>query len=114
MGTPNAQIGWSQEAKLLQQLSRQLDKLICVVCSITTTSTTTTSIPSCFCYTVVNLTENTLSYQYTECGGVFIMTFIEAGLTAHVCSSTIVTGDDGLVITGGITPCEKDGDCAPL
>ena len=47
MSTPNQQIGWSQEAKLLQQISKQLDRLIKVtancVCPTTTSTTTTTS-----------------------------------------------------------------------
>jgi hypothetical protein len=43
MGTPNQQIGWSQEAKLLQQISKQLDKLIKVTAAAGTTTTTTTS-----------------------------------------------------------------------
>jgi hypothetical protein len=45
MGTPNQQIGWSQEAKLLQQISKQLDKLIKVTAAAGTTTTTTTAAP---------------------------------------------------------------------
>jgi hypothetical protein len=45
MGTPNQQIGWSQEAKLLQQISKQLDKLIKVTAAAGTTTTTTTPAP---------------------------------------------------------------------
>jgi hypothetical protein len=41
MGIPNAQIGWSQEAKLLYQISKQLDQLIKVASKATTTTTTT-------------------------------------------------------------------------
>lgn len=42
MSVPNAQIGWSTEAKLINEISKQLDRLI-EVCGkgITTTSTTT-------------------------------------------------------------------------
>ncbi len=43
MGTPNQQIGWSQEAKLLQQISKQLNRLIQVTAAAGTTTTTTTS-----------------------------------------------------------------------
>jgi UDP-N-acetylmuramate-alanine ligase len=43
MGTPNQQIGWSQEAKLLQQISKQLDRLIQVAGTAGTTTTTTTA-----------------------------------------------------------------------
>ena len=42
MGVPNAQIGWSQEAKLMQQISKQLERLIRVAGSSNTTTTTTT------------------------------------------------------------------------
>ncbi len=45
MGTPNAQIGWSQEDKLLQQISKQLDRLIKVTYAAGTTTTTTTTSP---------------------------------------------------------------------
>ena len=46
MATPNRQIGWSQEANILHQIARQLDKLINVVCcsSPSTTTTTTTDV----------------------------------------------------------------------
>ena len=45
MGTPNQQIGWSQEAKLLQQISKQLNRLIQVTAAAGTTTTTTTTSP---------------------------------------------------------------------
>ena len=41
MGIPNKQIGWSVEASLLHQISKQLDQLIKVTASLTTTTTTT-------------------------------------------------------------------------
>lgn len=44
MGVPNQQIGWSQEAKLLQQISKQLDKLIKVAGGGVVTTTTTTTV----------------------------------------------------------------------
>jgi hypothetical protein len=45
MSVPNAQIGWSVEAKLLQQISKQLDRLIKVTAANSTTTTTTTVAP---------------------------------------------------------------------
>jgi hypothetical protein len=42
MGVPSEQIGWSQEAKLLRQIAKQLDRLIKVAGSPQTTTTTTT------------------------------------------------------------------------
>lgn len=48
-GTPNKQIGWSTEANLLHQISKQLDQLIKVTgalaSALTTTTTTTTTAP---------------------------------------------------------------------
>lgn len=41
MGIPSKQIGWSVEANLLWQISKQLDELIKVTGSLTTTTTTT-------------------------------------------------------------------------
>jgi hypothetical protein len=43
MGVPNKQIGWSVEANLLHQISKQLDQLIKVTSALTTTTTTTTT-----------------------------------------------------------------------
>ena len=42
---PNKQIGWSQEENLLWEISRQLDKLLCIntACQTTSSSTTTTT-----------------------------------------------------------------------
>ena len=45
MSIPSKQIGWSQEANLLYQISKQLDQLIKVTAAITTTTTTTTTAP---------------------------------------------------------------------
>lgn len=39
------QIGWSQEAKLLYELTKQMDRLIKVVAANGTTTTTTTTLP---------------------------------------------------------------------
>ena len=45
MGIPNKQIGWSNEANLLQQISKQLERLIQVTAALTTTTSTTTTAP---------------------------------------------------------------------
>lgn len=39
------QIGWSNEANLLWQISKQLDQLIKVTAALSTTTTTTTAAP---------------------------------------------------------------------
>ena len=43
MGTPNRQIGWSNESNLLWQISKQLERLIQVTGNLATTTTTTTA-----------------------------------------------------------------------
>ncbi len=47
MGIGNKQIGWSNESKLLWQISNQLDQLIKVTAQLlpATTTTTTTAAP---------------------------------------------------------------------
>jgi len=81
--------------------------------STSTTSTTTTPTPGdCFCYTISNETAGTLLYSYTDCGSEFVRAPINADTISIVCSSTAVTGDDGLIITGGITSCTNSEDCA--
>lgn len=44
MGTANKQIGWSQEAILMWEISKELDQVIKVAAYIPTTTTTTTTI----------------------------------------------------------------------
>tara|TARA_R110000868_G_scaffold408_2_gene3316 strand:+ start:682 stop:1077 length:396 start_codon:yes stop_codon:yes gene_type:complete len=78
-----------------------------------TTTTTTTAAPECFCYTVDNQTAGTLEYTYTDCGSeVATTSSINADTISIVCSSTAVTGDDGLIITGGTRSCINSEDCA--
>jgi hypothetical protein len=47
MAIANKQIGWSQEANLLWEISRQLDRINSVVCTAPCppTTTTTTTLP---------------------------------------------------------------------
>jgi hypothetical protein len=78
----------------------------------TTTTTTTPTPGDCFCYTISNETAGTLLYSYTDCGSEFVRAPINADTISIVCSSTAVTGDPGLIITGGITSCTNSEDCA--
>ena len=78
-----------------------------------TTTTTTTAGPECFCYDVDNQTAGTLEYTYTDCGSEVATTAsINADTISIVCSSTAVTGDDGLIITGGTASCNNAEGCA--
>ena len=45
MAIPSQQIGWSQKAKLLWQISKQLENLTRVAYNSGTTTTTTTAAP---------------------------------------------------------------------
>ena len=47
MAIPSKQIGWSEKANLLWEISRQLDRAIAVTCTgdCPTTTTTTTAAP---------------------------------------------------------------------
>jgi len=78
-----------------------------------TTTTTTTAAPGdCFCYDVDNQTAGPLDYTYTDCGSETpTSTSIQADTISIVCSSTAVTGDDGLIITGGTVSCNNAEGC---
>ena len=78
----------------------------------TTTTTTTPTPGDCFCYTISNETAGTLLYSYTDCGSEFVRAPINADTISIVCSSTAVTGDAGLVITGGTVSCNNAEGCA--
>jgi hypothetical protein len=79
----------------------------------TTTTTTTPTPGACFCYTISNETAGTLLYTYTDCSSSeYFRTPISADTIVIVCSSTAVTGDAGLVITGGSFSCSTAEDCA--
>lgn len=45
MPIPSKQIGWSNEANLLWEISKQLEQLIAITSKLTTTTTTTTVAP---------------------------------------------------------------------
>jgi len=77
----------------------------------TTTTTTTPTPGDCFCYTISNETTGTLLYSYTDCGSEFVRAPINADTISIVCSSTAVTGDDGLIITGGTSSCSNSEGC---
>ena len=80
---------------------------------VTTTTTTTPTPGACFCYTISNETAGTLLYTYTDCSSSeYFRTPISADTVVIVCSSTAVTGDAGLVITGGSFSCSNAEDCA--
>jgi len=69
------------------------------------------SYTTCNCYEILNETFNTISYQYTACGGGSIDTSLAGGDNIHICSSTYPTVDAGGTIIPG-SSCTQDGDCS--
>lgn len=69
MAIPSQQIGWSQRAKLLWNISKQLDTLIQVTCpQCYTTTTTTTATPTTTTTTTDSLQSIILYYNGVLCG----------------------------------------------
>ena len=79
MGVPNRQIGWSQESNLLWQISKQLDKASCQLCTISGTSGTSGTSPTL---------PGSISY----------------GLFAQTANSTMITNTtvESSLINGGV------------
>jgi hypothetical protein len=107
MAIGNKQIGWSEKANLLWEISKQLDKLLCVntVCQTSTSSTTTTTTTiNCHCYTIVNNSGSDSTYSYVDClGNVENDILITAGQFVNICAifGSIVF-IDGLIIDNGV------------
>lgn len=113
MAIPSQQIGWSQRAKLLWNISKQLENLIKVAGNVqlTTTSTTTTVVPT----TTTTTTQTIYTIGQAALGG--IIAYINDGGTSGTsglvvtaanlsnaewgCNGTELTGADGVVIGTG-------------
>lgn len=70
MAIPSKQIGWSTQSNLLWQISKELDRLICVTaggCGPTTTTTTTSPPVGCTCRPGILTAE---VWNYFDCTGV--------------------------------------------
>ena len=74
MAIPSRQIGWSTDSNLLWQISKELERLICVTaggCTTTTTSTvpptttTTSTNVNTTCTTETNIYEHIQQWQAT-------------------------------------------------
>ena len=123
MGTPNQQIGWSQEAKLMQQISKQLDRLILVTANCTcptttsTTSTTTTALPLCGCYYVWNNGANGANLTWIDCGDNSNDIVLDHGTYGQICAKTVPasTSPDVIVMGGtfdcSTAACEDNTEC---
>jgi hypothetical protein len=115
MAIPSRQIGGSTTTALLWQISKQLEELICVRsggCGTTTTTTTTvapttttTTTLDCNCYTLINNTNNSSSYNYIDCSGSEINNVpIASGETTNLCASrdSILCVDVILILDQGV------------
>ena len=113
------QIGWSEKANLLWEISRQLDRINSVVCTgpcPTTTSTTTispttttTTTLDCNCYTLINNSNSPLTYNYIDCSGIEINDIqIEIGETINLCAfpNSIKVSGEILILNQGV--CGED------
>ena len=81
------------------------------------TTTTTTQAIQCFCYTAYNPTAGSLLMTWTNCSdGVLTSQSVAPGGTFHRCSRTPMTGQSGLVITGGTAACigSSPSECANI
>jgi len=114
MAIPSRQIGQSTQANLLWQISKQLERLICVAacgCSPTTTTTTTitptttTTTTICNCREVIEVFEYPFNF-YTCLGG-----YIEC-VSPVECISPIGECIDVSQPYTGVTPSETiTGTC---
>lgn len=88
MAIPSRQIGGSTTTNLLWQISKQLEELICVRSGGCGTTTTTTTTLDCNCYTLINNTNDSSSYNYIDCSGSEINNVpIASGETINLCAS---------------------------
>jgi len=104
MSIPNKQIGWSQEENLLWQISKELDRMISIVCTGSCPTTTTTTTINCHCYTIVNDLKSDSTYSYVDClGNVISDVLILDGQVVNICAifdSIVFPG--GLIIDNGV------------
>ena len=118
------QIGWSEKANLLWEISRQLDRTLAFMCTgpcptttttttlpptttttttaEPTTTTTTTALP-CICYTITNLQGFNDVYSYLDCDGVLVEDLpILNGQTISFCAQQdSIKGADVVIVDNG-------------
>lgn len=96
---------------LLEKTLKSLTKLNKKLCCLSE-STTTINPAICYCYEITNTNNYPVEYQYRFCGNSdLIIESIGSLQTVNVCSESVPTGDDGLVITGGTILCSQNSDC---
>ncbi len=70
MAIPNKQIGWSEKANLLWEISRKLDRINSQMCVGTCPTTTTTTENPCKQFLLTFLVEATISISGINCEGI--------------------------------------------
>jgi hypothetical protein len=106
MAIPSRQIGWGTQANLLWQISKQLERLICVAaCECPTTTTTTTAIPA-FRLSFVDISfANELVGDATNVND--WNTYLDLPTNGTPFDSVIVTGNE-VALYGGADITIKD------
>jgi hypothetical protein len=104
MSIPNKQIGWSQEENLLWQISKELDRMISIMCTGSCPTTTTTTTINCHCYTIINNSKSGSTYSYVDClGNVINDNPILGEETLNICAIfDSIVFPDGLIIDNGV------------
>ena len=98
MAIPPKQIGYSEKANLLWEISRELDRMNSIMCTgdcPSTTTTTTTTV--CNCREIIS---NLIVYNYYNCSGENIVCSVEP------CDSQVASCIDISLPYTGVTPSE--------
>lgn len=103
MAIPNKQIGWSEKANLLWEISRQLDRLNTQMCTggCPTTTTTSTTLPVCNIY---RISSDVAVYfaQWIDCDGNPASSVISIGESYDICARVGTLDYAGDIIDNGL------------
>lgn len=107
MAIPSRQIGWGTKANLLWQISKQLERLICVAaCECPTTTTTTTTVATAFRLSFVDISfANGLVGDATDVND--WNTYLDLPTNGTPFDSVVVTGNE-VALYGGANITIKD------
>jgi hypothetical protein len=98
MAIPPKQIGWSEKANLLWQISKQLDRLNSQMCigGCPTTTTTTTENP-CRQFVLTYLVASSININGINCEGIFFNISLKGesiiGETYNLCAFSVVPSE---------------------
>jgi hypothetical protein len=107
MAIPSRQIGQSTQANLLWQISKQLERLICVAgCGCSPTTTTTTIPPTTTSTTTISLICN--SYSISSSVGTYFAQWIDC--EGNPASSLIFSGSPTYNLCARVGTLDYAGD----